>query len=47
MEKTKKKVPDYKMTYPRLINSMRWKFGYVFFEKKKKKGKHCVRKIMQ
>ena len=22
---------DYKMTYPRLINSMRWKLDYVFF----------------
>ena len=27
---------DYIMIYSRLISSMRWKFDYVFFEKKKK-----------
>ena len=34
--KKKKELSDYKMTYSRLISSMRWKFDYVFFEKKKK-----------
>ena len=27
---------NYKMVYPRLISLIKWKFDYVFFEKKKK-----------
>ena len=36
-EKRKVFFDDYKMVYPRLISSIKWKFDYVFFEKKKKK----------
>ena len=38
-EKRKVFFDDYKMVYPRLISSIKWKFDYVFFEKKKKKCK--------
>ena len=30
---------EYEMIYPRLISSMKWKFDYVFFEKKREKRK--------
>ena len=32
------------MVYPRLINSLKWKFDYVFFERKVKNGKRNPRK---
>lgn len=35
------------MIYPRFISSLKWKFDYVFFEKKKKKNeKQSARKAM-
>ena len=30
---------DYKIIYPKLMTSMRWKFDYVLFEKKKEMEK--------
>ena len=36
-EKRKICFGSYKMVYHRLIDSMKWKFDYVFFEKKKEK----------
>ena len=38
-EKRKVFFSDYKMIYPKLMTSMRWKFDYVLFEKKKKMEK--------
>ena len=38
-EKSKKNFCDYKMIYPRLINSLKWKF-----ENKRRNGKQRVRK---
>ena len=35
------------MIYPRLISSIKWKFDYIFFEKKKtkKKGNNVLEKM--
>ena len=30
---------DYELIYPRLITSLKWRFGHVLFERKKKNGK--------
>ena len=38
-EKKKIFFEDFKMIYPRLISSLKWKFDYVFFETKIKNGK--------
>ena len=43
-EKRKIFFEDYKMIYPRLITSLKWKFHYVFFERKAKNGKQRPRK---
>ena len=43
-EKTKVFSEDYKMIYLRLITSLKWKFDYVFFERKGKNGKQLPRK---
>ena len=40
-----KEISDYKMTYSRLINSMRWKFDSIFFEKKKKMENTVLEKL--
>ena len=45
-EKRKIFFCDYKMIYPRLISSLKWKFDYVFFEKKSRNGKQRVRKAI-
>ena len=39
-EKRKIFFSDYRMIYSRLTSSIKWKFDYIFFEKKKK-GKQC------
>ena len=44
-EKRKIFFEDYKMIYPRLITSLKWKFDYVFFERKAKNGKQRPRKM--
>ena len=38
-EKRKVIFEDQNMIYPRLITSLKWKFDYVFFERKVKNGK--------
>ena len=43
-EKKKIFFEDYKMIYPRLISSLKWKLDYVFFETKIKNGKQRFRK---
>ena len=43
-EKRKTFFENYKMVYPRLTSSLKWKFDYVFFEKKVKNGKRNPRK---
>ena len=49
-EKRKIFFEDYKMIYSRLISSLKWKFDYVFFERKAKNEKQhptkkCVTKL--
>ena len=43
-EKRKIFFEDYKMIYPGLISSLKWKFDYVFFERKTRNGKQRPRK---
>ena len=43
-EKRKIFFEDYKMIYCRLITSLKWKFDFVFFERKAKNGKQRPRK---
>ena len=43
-EKRKIVFEDYKIIYPFLITSLKWKFDYVFFERKAKKWKTTPQK---
>ena len=44
-EKRKIFFEDYKMIYPRLITSLKWKFDYVFFERKAKMENNTLEKL--
>ena len=44
-EKRKIFFEDYKMIYPRLITSLKWKFDYVFFERKAKMENNTLEKM--
>ena len=44
-EKRKIFFSDYRMIYPRLTSSVKWKFDYIFFEKKKKRKNNVLEKM--
>lgn len=46
-EKRKAFFENYKMIYPRLISSLKWKFDYVRFIRKEKNGKRNLGKSLQ